>query len=231
MKLVLCTLAVCLTILLSAFSISNLVQSEAKKTRSAFAKTLGDSESAETRKDPIAQKLERVCAQLSSVERRLSGLESAIQPYQTLAKSEASHPENRALDRNLNSISTSLKKLDGVPGYLTSLSAYLDRSFDHVEKTVSSTAWPDSLQTSLSGISDKLDTLEGDFLPLYLFMGLPSDPNANSLLADYPTVDERINDLSQQLSAISQELTTIHGLFDRWIIAPRRYPSSENDKQ
>lgn len=223
MKLVLCTLAICLTILLSAFSVSNLVQSEAKKTRSAFAKIVGDPESAEARKEPAVQKLELISAQLAAVDRRLSALESSVQRPASAAPA-SSRAESRARERNLDGIYASLDKLEGVPAYLTSLSAYLDRSFDHVEKTVSSATVPDSLQTSLGEISGKLESLESYFIPLYLFLGLPADAGDNALLANYPTVDERINDLSQQLSAIRQELATVHGLFDKWIIAPRRNP-------
>ncbi len=208
MKMVLCTLAVCLSVLASVFTTRVLVRDEGKRIRGSIAKTLPDPDSARNRHEAFLQKLDALNAQLAALNRRLSLLEeSAGRGQRDSATAEHLRLTLQTLSKRTAGAASSLERLESMPGLLEELSAYLGQSFEHLEETVSATAIP---------MEKKLNDIDSYFTPLYAFLGLVYDPEKKDVLAAYPSVDARISALSKQLDAVR---TDIAGLRE-WL-APR----------
>lgn len=225
MKLILCTLALCLSILASVFAVKQAVREEGKKTRAAFSKATdalplaGDDRSA-----AILSRLDALDTQVGNLNRHLSALEAAARPSPVtdapLRKLQASADELR---NELQSVSREIARLGGVPAHLAELTTFLDNSFDHMEKTVAAHATDQALAPAMEGLAQQLTIIDSYFTPLYLFLGLTYDPANQDLLAAYPSLDERMNELARQASQIRQEVADLN----EWVRPPRRTEPSK----
>ena len=230
MKLILCTAAVCVSLLASVVSLSDLARTEGKKTRLSIPKALTEPLNPSVREESVVQKLDAISAQLISLNRRLSLLEeSAGHPARSATSTDAAtdaptQADFRALATSVSSLSTSLARLEGVPSHLAALTTYLDRSFEHLEKTVNETAAPQDLLAPLNQLSTKLDNIDNYFTPLYTFLGLSYDPANQDLIAAYPSIDERLNDLARQIDSTHQELSVFHRMMTPVVIEPTHRP-------
>lgn len=223
MKLILCTLAICLSILASVFTTKELIRAEGKKVRSAIPKSLSEPEAASGRADPIVQKLEAINVQLASLNRRLSSLEeSGIRPNPALSAQSAGDSSTAAKD--VVALTATLAKLDAVPGQLNDITTYLDQSFEHLEKTIAEKAPPDQFAETFDTLSKKVDAIDSYFTPLYAFLGVVYDPANDDLLAAYPSIDARINELFLQIDAIRNEVSTLRYALTPRNIDPEKHP-------
>lgn len=214
MKMVLCTLAVCLSVLASAFTTRVLVRDEGKRIRNAFTKTVPAPDGAQNRQEAFLQKLDALDAQLATLNRRLALLEERAARGQR--ESAADGPLRltlQALSKRTEGVAASLAKLDAMPGLFSDLTAYLDQSFGHLEETVTVTALP---------AEKKLDDIDNYFTPLYTFLGLVYDPGKKDLLAAYPSVDARISALSKQLDAVRTDISDLREWLTPRTIEPAR---------
>jgi chromosome segregation ATPase len=216
--MVLCTLAVCVSVLASTLAISNTVRAEAKKNRSAIAKVFTDPLEPSAGGESIVQRLSAIDGQLAALNKRVALLERTT-PAAARPAAEASSQDDvgrnlHALEQSVSGLGTQLARMNGVPAHLAELTTYLDRSFEHVEKTVAASAAPSQdVQTALDEIGQRLDSLDDAFTPLYLFLGLPLQKADQDLLISYPSVDERMNDLSGQLEAVRKDVSAIKSQF------------------
>ena len=229
MKLILCTLAVCFSLLASVLTLSDLARTEGKKTRISIPKALTEPLVAFGREESVVQKLDAINAQLTSLNKRLSQLEEgsahAVRATSNAATStDPTQADLRALAKSVSGLSASIARLEGVPTHLAALTTYLDRSFEHLEKTVAESAAPQDLLTPINQIATKVDNIDSYFTPLYAFLGLTYDPANQDLIAAYPSIDERINDLAFQLAATHKELTEFHRMMTPVIIEPTHRP-------
>lgn len=223
MKLILCTLAICLSIFASFFTTKELIRSEGKKVRSAIPKSLAEQEALAGRADPAAQKLDAINAQLATISRRLSALEEAsARPNVTLAT--ASDASGSAAAKNGVALAATLARLDAVPGQLNEITAYLDQSFEFLEKTIADKAPPERFAETFDTMSKKVDAIDSYFVPLYTFLGVVYDPANSDLVAAYPSVDARINELFLQVDAIRTEVTALRDALTPRNIDPGRHP-------
>jgi len=212
-KLVLCTLAVCLSILVSVLTLSSVIRTEEKKTRSTVPKAL-------------AEQLDAVNAQLAGLSRRLSVLEEREtgrppQPVPAGATAETLQTDIRSLAKGVTSAQT---RLEGVSTHLAELTTYLDRSFDHLEKALPAADANQGLQATVNQMAGKIDAIDSYFTPLYTFLGLVYDPKANDILSTYPSMDERINELSQQIETLRKELADLRYMLTPRNIEPTKHP-------
>jgi len=218
MKLTLCTLAICLSILASVLTTKALIREESKRIRSSFAKTAADSDGLQNQKDPVIQKLEAINAQLTALNRRLSLLEEGIAGKEHAADGESLRSTLQNLTKRTDGVTASLTKLDGVPDLLSELTAYIDQSFEHLEETVTTTASPEKLAAQLEAVERRLAIIDSYFTPLYAFLGLVYDPKSDDVLAAYPTIDARITALSGQLETLRKDIADLR----EWLV-PRTF--------
>jgi hypothetical protein len=219
MKLVLCTLAICLSILASVFTTKELIRAEGKKIRASLPKVSSESAEATGRPEALVQKLESISAQLDTLSRRLSSLESTVARQNLAPSARPTAGDSPASAKSAAASATTLARLDAVSVYLADLTTFLDQSFEHLEKTVTETAATKNLAETLEPLSKKMDAIDSYFTPLYAFLGLVYDPASNDRLADYPSVDLRINELFLQLEALRKDVSTI-----RQQVTPRATP-------
>ena len=209
MKLILCTLAVCLSILASVFTTRDLIRSEGKKVRSSLPKSLTEPPDAPGNSGSLAQKLDTLNAQLGTLNRRLNALEeTSVRPSQALPQ-QVSTGGSQTLSQNAAGLTATLVRLDALSQHLTALTTYLDKSFEHLEQTVAKTAAAPNVSDSVEGLSKKIDAIDSYFTPLYAFLGLVYDPANNDLLATYPSVDTRINALFMQIEALQKDVSYV----------------------
>ena len=227
MKLILCTLAVCITFLLSVVTTQAVVRDEGKRTRVSVSKGQAEPNAVAERQEPLAQKLDALNNQLAALNRRMSVLEEALKPDETSgAKNASQNMQNNLLSmrRELDGVSTSLARLYGLPGHLAELTTYLDRSFEHLEKTAAAHATPETVMAALDVMNQKIDAIDSYFTPLYAFLGLVYDPANDGLMAGYPTVDERINELYLQQQAIREDIASFRDMLTPRNIDPVKRP-------
>jgi len=214
MKMVLCTLALCLSVLASVFTTRALVRDEGKRIRSSFTKTFPDPDSAQNRQEAFLQKLDALNAQLASLNRHLSLLEeNAGRSQRDSTTAEHLRLTLQTLSKRTESVASSLAKLDTMPGLLSELTTYLGQSFEHLDETVAVTAIP---------MEKKLNDIDNYFTPLYAFLGLVYDPEKKDLLAAYPSVDVRISALSKQLDAVRADIADLREWLTPRTIDPAR---------
>ena len=227
MKMILCTLAVCLSVLASALTLSTLVRTESKKTRISITKAFTEPLNLSALEESVIQKLDALGTQLTSLSRRLSLLEEgAGRTAHAAANVETADPEQaaiHALTKSVATIGVAVARLEGVPTHLAALTTYIDRSFGHLEKTVSDTAASQDLLAPINQIAGKLDNIDSYFTPLYAFLGLAYDPANQDLIATYPSVDERLNGIALQLDATHKELSEFHRMLTPRIIEPTKH--------
>jgi len=227
MKLTLCTLAICLSILASVFATRALIREEGRRTRSSLSKGLAEPSDAPGQTEPIARKLDALASQLASLTRRMTALEEAVRPDRPSAENEASRDlqDNlQSLRKELDGATASLARLEGLPNYLTGLSTYLDQSFEHLEKAAAEKPAFDGVTSTLDDLTKKIDAIDSYFVPLYAFLGLVYDPANNDRLATYPSLDERINDMYLQMDAIRQDIAAFREAFTPRNIDPVKHP-------
>jgi hypothetical protein len=217
MKLILCTLAICLSVLASVLTTKEVIRGEGKKIRSAMPKALAEEDG---RPDPLLQKLESVNVQLGTLNRRLAALE------ETCARSSLPMAAPRASTRpphEAAGLTDTLARLDALPGQLTDITGYLDQSFEHLEKTVSASAATERVDAALADLTKRLTALDGYFLPLFLFLGLDADPANNDLLATYPSVDDRLNEVCVQLYDLKKDLCYVRERLTPYVREPTKH--------
>ena len=217
MKLILCTLAICLSILASVFTTKELIRAEGKKIRSSFPKALTEPADAAGRTEPLVQRLDAMNAQLGNMNRRLSSLEEA-------SLRQAATVSAPPLVKNTAGLTTTLTKLDAVPNQLAEITTYLDQSFEHLEKTVTETAAPQQFAESLENMSKRIDAIDSYFTPLYAFLGVVYDPSSQDLMASYPSVDVRINELFLQVEAVRNDVSDLREYHTPHNIDPVKRP-------
>ncbi len=224
MKLIICTLAICLSILASVLTTQELVRAESKKIRSSVPRALTEPLDGAGRPDSLAQKLDAINAQLGNLNRRLLSLEDSVARQPSGLPSHSASATGQALTKNGGSLTSALTRPDAVPGHLAGLTTYLDKSFEHLEKTVTETAASQELTDSLEVMAKKIDDIDSYFTPLYTFLGLAYDPPNNDLLATYPSVDVRINELFLQLDAVRKDIADMREWLKPRNIEPTKHP-------
>ena len=210
MKLILCTSAICLSVLTSVLTTKSLVREEGRRIRTSLSKALTDSAEPLERQESLAQKLEALNNQLANMSRRMTALEEAVRSAQTASVAGRTLPANlQTLSRSSNGAASALTKLEAFPELFAELTTYLDQSFDHLEKSIVDTAAPEELVAPLQGMANKIDAIDSYFTPLYAFLGLVYDPDNADLIAAYPSLDERINELYLQQEATRKDLAAL----------------------
>ena len=119
--------------------------------------------------------------------------------------------------------SAALARLDAVSGHLVELTTFIDQSFDHLEKTVTEAAAAQRIAEAIGPLANKVDAIDSYFTPLYAFLGLDYDPANADLMAAYPSVDLRLNELLLQIEALQKDLAYVKERVPR-IVEPIRYP-------
>lgn len=209
MKVILCTLAICLSILASFFTTRVLIRDEGKRTRASFSKALSESPDVSDPQKPFIQKMDTLNSQLASLNHRVSALENAVRDSQSATANEDYANLQSALvslTKQVNGMSAALTRFDGIPTYLAGMTTFLDQSFKRLEKTAGASAAPETMTTALDDMSRKIDDIDGYFTPLYAFLGLVYDPDNSAQVAAYPSLDKRINELSVQIEAVRQDI-------------------------
>ncbi len=209
MKLILCTLAVCISILASVFTTKTLIREEGKKIRASVQKAQSEPPETAGRQDPLVQKLEAINAQLANINRRMSLLEDTLARQTPSTASDKTAEELQALTRNVEGLMAALAGIGAMPRHLAELTTYFDKSFEHLENKVTESASPALLAESLDGLSKKVDQVDSYFPALYAFFGVMYDPANADVYATYPSVDKRINELFIQLDTLQADITYI----------------------
>lgn len=216
------TLVLSLAILAATVTLSNRLASEARKTRISIAKTQ-TVPSDGTPTDAVLQKLDAINAQLVNFNRRLNDLEeraTSLKSATTADGAETLSSGLATLPADIHSLRASLARLDGIPLYLAQLTTFLDRSFDHMEKTMHETSAVDGLAAPLDNLAQKLDVIDSSFTPLYVFLGCAYDPDA---MEGYPSMDQRITDLFLAVDTLKTEVAGLQREFDRaFPLPPKR---------
>lgn len=228
MKLTLCTLAVCLSLLATALTLKEAIQAEGKRTRAAIPKALVEP-LAGKEPDSVAQKLDAVQAQLVSVGRRLSLLEEASgrspKPLPADTASDPVRDEIRSLSDNMRDLAAGQARLSGVPEHLARLTTFLDQSFGHLEKRMTEKNTPDELLVSVDWLVQQVDDINHYFTPLFAFLGVVYNPAGQDVIDAYPSVDARLNELAAELAALRTAAADIRqNLSVPIVIEPTRRP-------
>lgn len=212
MKLALCTLAVCLSLLATALTLKEAIQAEGKRTRAAVPRALVEPLPGKG-PDSVAQKLDAVQAQLSSLGRRLSLLEEASGRTPAPLPSEtAPDPvlqEVRSLAASVHALTAAQARLSGVPEHLARLTTYLDQSFDHLDKRMSEKTTPDELLVSVDWLVQQVDDINHYFTPLFAFLGVVYNPAGQDVIDAYPSVDARLNEVATELADLRKSVADI----------------------
>jgi hypothetical protein len=214
MKLTLCTLAICLSVLTSVWVTKDLIRAEGKKIRSAVPKALSEPLDPTGRQESVIQKLDAISAQLVSLNRRMALVEDASgRTSRALPPETAPDPllrnDVKALASDVRGISGSLARLEGVPRHLNELTTFLDQSFEHLEQTVAQTPAQEDLSTSLGWMVQKIDDIDSYFTPLYAFLGLVYDPANQDQVAAYPSIDARLNELRADIEDVRKAVADV----------------------
>ncbi len=227
MKLILSTLAVCFSILASVFTTQAVVRDEGKRTRASVSKGFVEPSALADNQEPLSQKLDAINNQLANLSRRMSLIEDALKPDESSGDKDVSQNMQSTLlsmRKELNVVSASVARLAGVPSHLAELTVFLDKSFEHIEKTATGNATPETVMASLEAMTQKIEIIDSYFTPLYAFLGLVYDPANQSRLAAYPTVDERINELYLQQQAIREDIAAFRYMMTPRNIEPTKHP-------
>ncbi len=225
MKLILCTLALCLSFLASVFAIKQVVREEGRKTRAALSKAADASVSDTSRNETILSRMDSLNTQLASLNGHLSVLENAARTRSdTDSYVRALQTESERVRSDLNAMSKEVARLQGIPAHLAQLTTFLDQSFDHLEKTVASFSAAEKMAPAIDELAQQVSNIDSYFSPLYLFLGLSYDPANQDLLTAYPSFDERINELTRQTIQIRQEMADLN----EWLRPPRRTESTRS---
>lgn len=221
MKWVIGSLALGLAVLAAVLTLANLVRSEGKKTRLAITKALSEPLNQPAREESVIQKLDAISAQLASLSKRLTLLEDGAGRAASASRTQQPiQADLQSLTRTVSGLSANVGQLKAVPSHIAELASFVDRSFEHLEKKVEEAGTPPGLQETVSRISGKVDDIDSYFTPLYTFLGLPYEPAAQDVLAVYPSVDERINELNTQLKAIREETATLREVILKRMLGP-----------
>jgi hypothetical protein len=233
MKLALCTLAICLSLLASVLTLKEAVRAEGKRVRAAIPKALVEPLEADKGSESAAQKLDAIQSQLGSLGRRLALLEEASgRPARAAAPAQpqdnkAADPllsEVRALDASVRDLSVSVSRLAGVPDHLARLTTYIDQSFDHLDKRLTEKTTPDELLVSVDWLVKKVDDIDHYFTPLYAFLGVVYDPANESVIRGYPSIDARLNAFAEDLDALQKAVADIRrNMTVQTVIEPSKY--------
>ena len=205
MKTVLCTLAASMLLAATFFTTQTLVREEGKRTRNAFTKALSETH-AETPEpaDALANRLDALNTQLANLNRRMTALEEAV--ASSTAKDDGATKSMRtdlaALRQDMKELSSAQARFNVVPGYLADLTRYLDQSFAHVEKIVSGNAMPDAFAASIDELAQRLDMIEGFFVPLYEALGLAQDTETTGV----SSMGVQLDILAEQVDFIRQNI-------------------------
>jgi prefoldin subunit 5 len=226
--MILCTLAVCLSLLASVFTTQALVRAEGKRTRSVIPKALSEPlPGAGT--ESVIGKLDALNAQLASLSRRLALLEDAASRKPASTAAAAPDPvltETRALATAVRGLAASEERLASVPRHLAELTTYLDQSFGHLEKKVDAVAaTPEETKATLDALARKVDDIDHYFSPLYTFLGLTYDRDNDDLLAAYPSIDVRLSALFGEIEALHAAVADVRAhLMAPVVIEPAKRP-------
>ncbi len=220
MRILFCTLAICLTILAATLSTQALIRAEARRPR---AGTPPAADAAEP-DAALSRKLDALGQQLDALGRRLSALEGAVARTAAAPRADA-HEEVRSLSSALARLSAAVARLDGVPRHLAELTTYLDRSFSHLEQVAAARRQEEDLAASLDWLVGKVDRIDRSFTPLLTFFGVDDDPANDDVLAAYPSVDERLTALSTAVEALREAVADIRGnMLVPTVIEPAKRP-------
>lgn len=226
MRVILCTLAVCLSLLAAVFTIQELIRAEGRRIRAAIPKALCEPADGQ---ESVMQRLDDLSAQAASLGKRLAQLEEKSSKPPAPAADDtpgALLSETRALASAVRGVAASQARLEGVPRHLAELTTYFDRSFSHLEKKIAEGAPPDAPQAvALSRLATRVDTIDRYFTPLYAFLGLVYDPGNEDLLADYPSVDVRLNALAADLRELRDAVADLRKRMPvPIVIEPTKHP-------
>lgn len=226
MKMILCTLAVCLMLTASLFTTQALVREEGKRIRAAFAKTAAaDQPDAAVTENAVSRKLETLNNQLATLNRRMTALEEAL----SASVRNGGVPQNlqdglAGLRQELKGLSAAQARFSVVPGYLADLTRYLDRSFAHVEQIISENRIPETFADAIDNQTQRLDLIENLFLPLYGYLGVIDAAGKEQPIASLPSLDERLLLLSQQTDNIRQDIASLREWMTPRTIEPVKRP-------
>ena len=207
MKLILCTLAICVSLLASVFALKAAVREEGKRTRAALSKAAEETVNGAVKSETASQRLDAINNQLAGLSRRMTALEEAMRPVSSAANEAASVQSNLLSIRNdLGTLSAAQAKLDVLPAQLAQLTTFVDQSFEHVDKNLAARAQAEPLAPAIEELAKRIDAIDSYFTQLFPFLGLVYDPSSADLLASYPSVDERLNEINMQLALMRDDL-------------------------
>jgi hypothetical protein len=222
MKLALCTLAVCLALLASLITTQELIRAEGKRVRAALPRALDETAAGQ---ESVAQKLDALNAQLAGLSRRLGELESNAGKRAPAQEVSPATTEARSLSNAARVLAASEERLAVLPQQIAELTAFVDRSFEHLEGQVGArAAGSDELKASLAALATKVDALDRYFKLLYTFLGLTFNRDNEDALGAYPSLDARVNDLSLSVEALRVAVEDVRKRVTPVVIEPTKHP-------
>ena len=210
MKLTLCTLTICAMVFTSILTTRAILRGESRRIRNTFLTAMKDPEGLAERQANLLQRLDMLSTQIAALNRRIERIDADQAGGGVSKKSERSTASRlSAQERHNEQTAQSLKTLTPLPSLLSELALYLDQSITHLDETILLMAAPQDLDLRLTAMEDKLADIDSYFSPLYSFLGLVYDPKKDDLVQRYPSLDLRVNALSEELDATRKDIAEL----------------------
>ncbi len=227
MKIILSTAAVCLVIGISVFTTQKVVQTEARKTRNSMPGMLNNPiEGGES----LVVKIDNLNASIASVNRRLtrleeiSGRESKESSAEIMRATVGIREELDRLALRINTIAGEQAVLQEIARQMNLLNAGMRTLAGAIDTTAQPSAAPsDEVINVLDWMVQKIETIDSYFPPLYDFLGAVYTGDGSSL-ADYPSVDLRLNEVLLTLDKVREDAAETRRLVTPYTIEPTRRP-------
>lgn len=234
MKIIVGTVAVCLIIGVSIFTIKKAIEAEGRRTRNSMPgvlnNPLGDGES-------LMSKVDKLNASLSAINKRLIRLEDISNRRNNIANNEirdVSNEINKNVNRmvvRINAISAEQATLKAIPSQLQTIDHNMRVILLANEEQEKQSAPKIEVIKTMEWIVQKIDDIDSYFPALYDFLGAVYTGDENSALEGYPSVDKRINEIIRQLDEIQKDVRATRNHVSPYIIEPTRRPKPFDKKE
>ena len=227
MKLILCTIALCLVIGVSVFTTQKVVQAEARKTRNSMPGMLNNplegGQSLIARVDSLNASLAAINKRLTRIE-EMTGREGKESGDQIRLVTVGIREEIDRLSLKVNTIANEQAVLKDIAGQLNLLSAEIRTVAGAIDaKGQTGALASDEVVKAMDWMVQKIEDIDSYFPPLYDFLGaVYTDEVAG--LAEYPSVDLRLNEVILALDKIQEDAAATRKLVTPYVIEPTRYP-------
>ncbi len=226
MKMALCTVAICLTLIITFSATRETVRKEARLTRNAVggkgAEGVADDG---TGNENLYGGLEVLGNQLAVLNRRMTTLEDAVNTSDRVAHETALRRELQALREELKAVSTVQSRLVVLPGFMADLTRYLERSFEHVEKSVTPNTALEALAANVDEVALKIENVQTFFVPLYQSLGLAEKgDHANQTPVLLSVLNEKLDKLVRETSEVRSDIEALRKWMTKRNLEPGEHP-------